>query len=70
MSVAGAAGEGEGARRAPLRPAGHRWLLDMERSTASRQADVCAACGMVRMTGFQTGQPTYEASALGLDDDT
>ena len=27
-----------------------RWLLDRERSTAACQADVCEACGMLRMT--------------------
>ena len=41
----------------------HRWRLDRERSTAFREADVCKACGMVRMTSFQTGKRSYEAVA-------
>ena len=44
----------------PFRRAGHRWLLDRERSTTSCQADVCEACGMLRLTSFRTGQPSYE----------
>ena len=27
----------------------HRWLLDRKRSTASSQAEVCEACGMLRL---------------------
>ena len=52
-----------------FRRARHRWLLDRERSTASCQADVCEACGMLRMTSFRTGQPSYEpADEVNLDD--
>ena len=46
----------------PLRPAGHRWLFARDRSTVSEQADVCGACGMVRLTSFRTGQPRYEVA--------
>ena len=44
----------------PFRRRGHRWLLDRERSTTFCQADVCEACGMLRLTSFRTGQPSYE----------
>ncbi len=48
---------------------GHRWLLDRERSTTSCQADVCEACGMLRLTSFRTGQPSHEpADEVSLDD--
>ena len=53
----------------PFRRGGHRWLLNRERSTASCQADVCEACGMLRLTSFRTGQPSYEpADEVSLDD--
>ena len=52
-----------------FRRAGHRWLFDRERSTASCQANVCEACGMLRMMSFRTGQPSYEpADEVSLDD--
>ena len=39
------------------RPAsGHGWSLAPERSTREYEADVCQACGLVRMTSYRTGQ--------------
>ena len=38
-----------------FRRAGHRWLFNTERSTASCQADVCEACGMLRIMSFRQG---------------
>ena len=38
-------------------------------SLAACQADVCEACGMLRLTSFRTGQPCYElADEVSLDD--
>ena len=34
----------------------HDTRLDRERSTRDRQADVCQACGLVRLTSYRTGQ--------------
>ena len=44
----------------PFRRAEHRWLFDTERASVSSQAEVCEACGMLRLTSFRTGQPRYE----------
>ena len=53
----------------PFRRGGHRWLFDRKRSTASCQAEVCEACGMLRLTSFRTGRPSYEpADEVSLDD--
>ena len=40
----------------PRRASGHAWRLARERSTRESAADVCQACGLVRMTSYQTGQ--------------
>ena len=40
----------------PRRESGHRWRFDRERSTRDCQADVCQACGLVRLTSYRTGQ--------------
>ena len=34
----------------PRRASGHLWRFDRERSTTDCQADVCQACGLVRLT--------------------
>ena len=53
----------------PFRRAEHRWLFDTERASVSSQAEVCEACGMLRLTSFRTGQPRYEpADEVSLDD--
>ena len=40
----------------PRRENGHLWRFDRERSTGDCQADVCQACGLVRMTSYRTGR--------------
>jgi len=40
----------------PHRENGHLWRFDRERSTGDCQADVCQACGLVRLTSYRTGQ--------------
>ena len=40
----------------PRRENGHLWRFDLERSTTDCQADVCQACGLVRLTSYRTGQ--------------
>ena len=40
----------------PRRAGGHLWRFDRERSTTDCQADVCQACGLVRLTSYRTGQ--------------
>ena len=40
----------------PRRENGHLWRFDRERSTGDCQADVCQACGLVRLTSYRTGQ--------------
>ena len=40
----------------PRRASGHLWRFDRERSTTDCQADVCQACGLVRLTSYRTGQ--------------
>ena len=40
----------------PRRENGHLWRFDRECSTGDCQADVCQACGLVRMTSYRTGQ--------------
>ena len=40
----------------PRRENGHWWRFDRERSTTDCQADVCQACGLVRLTSYRTGQ--------------
>ena len=40
----------------PRRASGHLWRFDRERSTTDCQADVCQACGLVRLTSYRMGQ--------------
>ena len=40
----------------PRRENGHLWRFDRGRSTTDCQADVCRACGLVRLTSYRTGQ--------------
>ena len=40
----------------PRRENGHLWRFERERSTGHCQADVCQACGLVRLTSYRTGQ--------------
>ena len=40
----------------PRRASGYLWRFDRERSTTDCQADVCQACGLVRLTSYRTGQ--------------
>ena len=47
---------------------GHLWRFDRERSTEDCQADVCQACGLVRMTSYRTGQVVRYAGAEADDD--
>ena len=46
----------------PRRENGHLWRFDRERSTDC-QADVCQACGLVRLTSYWTGQVVRYADA-------
>ncbi len=47
----------------PRRASGHVWRLARKRSTNDCRADVCKACGLVRMTSYRTGQVVrYETS--------
>ena len=39
----------------PRRENGHLWRFDRERSTTDCQADVCQACGLVRLTSYSYG---------------
>ena len=52
----------------PRRANGHLWRLDRERSTTDCQADVCPACGLVRLTSYRTGQVVRHVGS-GADDD-
>ena len=52
----------------PRRENGHLWRFDGERSTGDCQADVCQACGLVRLTSYRTGQ-VVRYVVLGADDD-
>ena len=45
-----------GDRACPRRESGHLWRFDRERSMRDCQADVSQACGLVRLTSYQTGQ--------------
>ena len=47
----------------PRRENGHLWRFDRERSTTDCQADVCQACGLVRLTSYRTGQVVRYAGA-------
>ena len=47
----------------PRRADGHLWRFDRERSTGDCQADVCQACGLVRLTSYRTGQVVRYAGA-------
>ena len=50
----------------PRRGNGHWWRFDRERSTGDCQADVCQACGLVRLTSYRTGQVVrYEGEGAG-----
>ena len=50
----------------PWRGNGHWWRFDRERSTGDCQADVCHACGLVRLTSYRTGQVVrYEGEGAG-----
>ena len=50
----------------PRRGNGHWWRFDRERSTRDCQADVCQACGLVRLTSYRTGQVVrYEDAGAG-----
>ena len=40
----------------PRRESGNLWRFDRERSTRDCQAEVCPACGQVRLTSYRTGQ--------------
>ena len=40
----------------PRRGNGHLWRFEWKRSTEDCQADVCQACGLVRLTSYRTGQ--------------
>ena len=40
----------------PRRASGHAWRLARERSTRDCEAEVCQACGLVRMTSYRTGR--------------
>ena len=40
----------------PRRGNGHLWRFDREHSTRDCQADICVACGLVRLTSYRTGQ--------------
>ena len=40
----------------PRRESGHLWRFDRERSTRDCQADVCQACGLVRLTRIGRGR--------------
>ena len=52
----------------PRRENGHLRRFDRERSTGDCQADVCQACGLVRLTSYRTGQ-VVRYVVLGADDD-
>ena len=52
----------------PRRENGHLWRFDRERSTGGCQADVCQACGLVRLTSYRTGQVVRYVGS-GADDD-
>ena len=48
----------------PRRASGHAWRLARERSTRECEAEICEACGLVRMTSYRTGQVVaYERAA-------
>ena len=47
----------------PRRENGHLWRFDREHSTTDCQADVCQACGLVRLTSYRTGQVVRYAGA-------
>ena len=50
----------------PRRASGHAWRLAREHSTSDCQADVCEACGLVRMTSYRTGQVvSYDTAGDG-----
>ena len=50
----------------PRRGNGHWWRFDRARSTRDCQADVCQACGLVRLTSYRTGQVVcYEDAGAG-----
>lgn len=40
----------------PQRASGHAWSLARKRSTRECEADICEACGLVRLTSYRTGQ--------------
>ena len=51
----------------PRQACGHAWRLARERSTRECEADVCQACGLVRITSYRTGQVVgYERSGDGV----
>ena len=49
----------------PQRESGHLWRFDREHSTRVCQADVCQACGLVRLTSYRTGQVVRYAGENG-----
>ena len=51
----------------PRRENGHLWRFDRERSTGDCQADVCQACGLVRLTSYRTGQVVRYAGSGACD---
>ena len=51
----------------PRRENGHLWRFDRGRSTTDCQADVCRACGLVRLTSYRTGQVVRYAGFGGVD---
>ena len=51
----------------PRRENGHLWRFDRECSTGDCQADVCQACGLVRMTSYRTGQVVRCMTQFAID---
>ena len=51
----------------PRRENGHLWRFDRECSTGGCQADVCQACGLVRMTSYRTGQVVRCMTQFAID---
>ena len=40
----------------PQRASGHAWRLARELSTQEYEADICRACGLLRLTSYRTGR--------------